>query len=376
MEDTKFAPAERSVKGQVESERQILDSLETFRELFGSLNSIAAILNENRQVIYSNASFLTSLGIGSVEEIVGKRPGEIVSCIHAEKEPGGCGTSEFCRYCGAVTAIIESQKLNKKIEKEARLTVNNGGRDKSMELRVSSAPVSISGAVFYMFSITDISSEKRKEALERIFFHDILNIAGGLNGLLEILKSVTDPAETEELINMSEAASRNLLEEILIHRQLRAAENGDLKPDFEKLKPSEIINSAIARIKHHDTAKNKEIRISGELPETDFVSDRLLLQRVLINLIKNALEATDEGGTVNIGCYRTENKTAFFVRNLALMPAEIKAQIFQRSFSTKGKGRGIGTYSIKLIAESYLNGAVSFMSNSTDGTIFTVEIPD
>ena len=38
------------------------------------------------------------------------------------------------------------------------------------------------------------------------------------------------------------------------------------------------------------------------------------------------------------------------------MPDEVKAQIFERSFSTKGRGRGIGTYSIKLLTERYLEG--------------------
>jgi len=55
------------------------------------------------------------------------------------------------------------------------------------------------------------------------------------------------------------------------------------------------------------------------------------------------------------------------------MPAEIQMQIFQRSFSTKGSDRGIGTYSIKLLAENYLKGKVDFSSNESEGTIFWVD---
>lgn len=58
------------------------------------------------------------------------------------------------------------------------------------------------------------------------------------------------------------------------------------------------------------------------------------------------------------------------------MPDEVKLQIFQRSFSTKGRGRGIGTYSIKLFTEKYLEGKVSFTSKEGEGTVFTVELPD
>ena len=57
------------------------------------------------------------------------------------------------------------------------------------------------------------------------------------------------------------------------------------------------------------------------------------------------------------------------------MPKDVKLQIFQRSFSTKGIGRGIGTYSMKLITEQYLKGTISFVSNGAVGTTFTLRIP-
>jgi sensor histidine kinase regulating citrate/malate metabolism len=50
-------------------------------------------------------------------------------------------------------------------------------------------------------------------------------------------------------------------------------------------------------------------------------------------------------------------------------------QIFQRSFSTKGSGRGIGTYSMKLLTEQYLGGEILVESSQENGTTFTVVIP-
>jgi sensor histidine kinase regulating citrate/malate metabolism len=49
-------------------------------------------------------------------------------------------------------------------------------------------------------------------------------------------------------------------------------------------------------------------------------------------------------------------------------------QLFQRSFSTKGTGRGIGTYSMKLFGEKYLEGRVDFESTRENGTTFFIEI--
>jgi sensor histidine kinase regulating citrate/malate metabolism len=57
------------------------------------------------------------------------------------------------------------------------------------------------------------------------------------------------------------------------------------------------------------------------------------------------------------------------------MPSEVQLQVFQRSFSTKGAGRGLGTYSMKLISERYLQGCVSFVSTAPDGTVFSADYP-
>ncbi len=65
----------------------------------------------------------------------------------------------------------------------------------------------------------------------------------------------------------------------------------------------------------------------------------------------------------------------FEVHNPAYMPRDIQLQVFQRSFSTKGEGRGLGTYSIKLLTERYLCGTVSFKSSPEEGTVFRVEYP-
>jgi signal transduction histidine kinase len=57
------------------------------------------------------------------------------------------------------------------------------------------------------------------------------------------------------------------------------------------------------------------------------------------------------------------------------MPKEIQLQIFARSFSTKGQGRGLGTYSVRLLTEKYLKGKVWFKSSEKQGTTFYICIP-
>jgi sensor histidine kinase regulating citrate/malate metabolism len=63
------------------------------------------------------------------------------------------------------------------------------------------------------------------------------------------------------------------------------------------------------------------------------------------------------------------------VTNPGEMPESVQLQVFKRSFSTKGTdGRGIGTYSMKLFGEKYLQGEVGF-SCRNGNTSFYIIIP-
>jgi signal transduction histidine kinase len=104
-------------------------------------------------------------------------------------------------------------------------------------------------------------------------------------------------------------------------------------------------------------------------------SDPALLSRVLTNLVKNALEASAVGEIVTLTCRSWGEFVEFSVHNPSVMPPEVRRQIFQRSFSTKGAGRGLGTYSVKLLTERYLGGTVDFDSVEGEGTTFRARYP-
>jgi signal transduction histidine kinase len=372
---TDFAPPERSSEKEIKESYDLISEERALLDVLGAISGITAILDHNRQIIYANDEFLNIIGINSLESLLGKRPGEAIGCIHSGERPSGCGTAEACTVCGAVNAIIESQEKNEKTEKETRITSVINDKLVNWDLKVTSSPVVIRDRTFYVFTVQDISNEKRKQNLERTFFHDILNSAGNLNGLLSILKEGTNPGESRELINLSEEVSRELIEEIVLHRQIRSAESGDLVVRKEKLVASDVLKSAVSRISGNAIAKTKNILIIDHSGGSEITTDRLLLQRILINMLKNAVEATLENGTVYTEVEENNGLVRFEVRNDFVIPYDVQMQIFQRSFSTRGKGRGIGTYSIRLIAEKYLGGKVGFSSSEPDGTTFFVEFP-
>lgn len=160
----------------------------------------------------------------------------------------------------------------------------------------------------------------------------------------------------------------------MLHRQIRAAEDGDLQVKIEPVNSINLLKSSVGKISSHESGQNKKVIIAGNSANIDFETDKLLFQRVIINLLKNALEATQKEGTVVAGVEDNGDKISFWVKNDEVIPIDVQMQLFQRSFSTKGQNRGIGTYSIKLLTENYLKGKVSFISNETVGAVFSIEL--
>jgi signal transduction histidine kinase len=92
-------------------------------------------------------------------------------------------------------------------------------------------------------------------------------------------------------------------------------------------------------------------------------------------MTRNALEASQPGDIIRISCREVGHEVEFRVHNPAVMAETVQLQVFQRSFSTKGVGRGLGTYSMKLLSERYLRGTVTFESMDGRGTSFIARYP-
>jgi signal transduction histidine kinase len=105
-----------------------------------------------------------------------------------------------------------------------------------------------------------------------------------------------------------------------------------------------------------------------------FVSDATLLRRILGNMLKNALEASLEGDIVTLGADARTGQLNLWVHNPAVIPDEYQQRIFQRDFSTKGAGRGLGTYSMQMLSR-LLSGEVNFTSGTGNGTRFILTLP-
>jgi signal transduction histidine kinase len=372
--DTYFAPAKRKSHEEIREEAKVFFQTH-FEEILNLIPNMAMIVNEERQAVFLNQAFIQSFGIKNIEDALGSRPGEIISCIHSQDFIHGCGTGQACRYCGAVYAVLQSLKTNKKISIEARITSNSDGNLISFDLNVTAQPINLSGKKFVMVFFSDISNQKRQELLETTFLHDLLNMLTVVIGFIEIFprKGLND--KQNQYFTKIKNYVQILIQEFLAQRDLIAAEKNELIIDLKNQNSLEILKETIELIKYQNVADKKKIELDDNSVSLMIQTDLRLLTRILLNLLKNALEASNSGESVKIGCNYSNETISFWVKNSTAMTEDVKSQIFQRSFSTKGTGRGVGTYSVKLLTERYLGGKVDFQSSNEEGTVFYIHLP-
>ncbi len=365
---TAFAPAERATAAELNKQVELFSKDRKVRQIFDFFPDLAVILNRQRQIVYANTPLLEFLAIKSVSKVKGLRPGELLNCQNSILTPGGCGTTEFCRVCGAANAVLDSMKKQSREVKECEITTTDGS---AVNFRVWTTPLRQGRFDFTVFVLRDIADEKYRAALEKIFLHDLMNTVSGMYGVHLMLKGNLDMygEYAESLCGLS----LQLLEEIQNQRDILSAEKGNLDIQPEKVSSIELLKNVYELYRYHDLSEDCVLEISPDAENVKFISDQTLVFRVISNMVKNALEAVAAGEKVTMDCREDNERVVITVHNPGVIPTDAQLRIFNRGFSTKGDGRGWGTYSIKLLTEKYLHGKCGFKSNPEDGTVFFVE---
>ena len=368
---TYFAPGNRSDCTELQRQYDQIVQSPLVRIILEAMNGFVMILNDKRQLLAANQELLDSLARDSHDPIYGLRPGEVLNCIHFPAGPEGCGTSKQCQYCGAVLAILASQNTGQVAEDQCRLTVMKNGRLTALDFKVRVTPLRIGTDDLLIFTLQDQTDTRRREELERVFLHDLTNLVSTIEGWGHLLHQKNPETAANEILMLSQT----MREEIDFQNLLIAAESGQLS-----LTPAVCdVRSLMVKIKTifsiHPVAQGKHLKIMPVINSARIVTDERLLLRILVNLLKNAFEATGPGGIVTLGFRQDEAANQFYVENPGVIAMEIRPHIFKRYHSTKGVGRGLGTYSVRLFGESYLKGQIRFSSTRRQGTRFTLSLP-
>lgn len=369
-----FAPAGRAAPSQLEAMTRRVAGSSLVRALLDVTDVSVVVLNRERQIVLGNDQFRSSLCADDPDAVLGKRPGEALGCTYAGARRGGCGTAPECRACGAVLAILESQRTGGKVERECLMATDGPGVPPARELHVKATQLELGDDRLTLVALRDVSDEKRRFTLERVFVHDLANTLTGLATWSHLLaqRATGESASTARHI---EVMTERMMHEVEAHRALLQAEAGTLAMCPTDVDVEAALGVAAAMLDGDPVARGRRLELTRDAPAL-VRTDEPLLVRVLVNMLKNAFEASPDGGVVRAGVTAAAGRCEVRVWNEGAIAPEVAPQIFKRSFSSKpGAGRGLGTFSMKLIGERYLGGAVGFTSTPTDGTTFYIRLP-
>jgi signal transduction histidine kinase len=333
----------------------------------------AAVLNAQRQVVWANRAFLELTGDDRLEDLCGRRTGELFHCVSARPS---CGEGPGCPFCGAAQAITETLRTGKPAARECSIAAAGAARGPALDFLVRTQPFQIGGTPFTLVGFTDIADQKRRQSLERLFFHDILNTTSGFRVYLDILGREKLGESSRRLVDRLASICSTLEEEIKGQKVMLGAESGTLKVQRNLIESTSLAEQLTGHWEGLEMARGRKIALAPFLESVTFISDDTLVKRILSNMAKNALEASPEGAVVTLGITAEQGeRVRFAVHNPAVMDPATRQHVFRRYFSTKGNDRGLGTWGMRLLAEDYLGGSVRFTSAAPEGTTFVLTLP-
>lgn len=371
---TYFAAAEKASEAEVESSYHILKNDPVLRTFQDAMPDLAMILNTDRQLVFANSNLIKFLDIEDSHLPLGDRLGDLLSCIHSEEQPSGCGTTKACRFCGVVNAIVESQLLGKPVVREARISARSEEEITSYDLKIKASPLHYKNQDFTILSINDISDRKRRAILETSYINEIFDTASELKKVVSLIDKEGLDNSNRSIIENAERMNHELMLDLHAQKILNEAEDGKLVVAPALCNTAQFFRELEGFYKSQPITEGKKFFIDPFSHSVKFVSDKQIVMHVLSGIINNAFEATGAGKTIKVGARLNDKLIKFWIYNPEELTEEAKHQIFQRSFSTKGANRGIGTYMARLLSSKYLKGRVYFTSDE-NGTTFFLEVP-
>lgn len=121
-------------------------------------------------------------------------------------------------------------------------------------------------------------------------------------------------------------------------------------------------------------AEARGVTLTMDVPEVQVDADESLLTSALVNLVKNAVQASAKGQTVTVAARLEDAAVVLEVRDEGPgIPAEVQARIFEPFFTTREKGTGLGLPLARKLVEA--NGGMLTLASRPGQTVFSLTLP-
>lgn len=284
--------------------------------------------------------------------------------------------------CGfKITHLSMLDAVHPNLEKEMQslvpgqskmLTLNLDGKEE--RLKLSMVSYNAGGSDVCIYSIENVNLLVQQSEIEaqrkliRVLTHEIMNSLSPIISLSDMLTEKQDKYDDESVVAIStiNRRSKGLLKFVENYRKLSRLS----QPNLEWIRIGDIFSGM--RVLYPE----KFIEFMVEDPDIQLQLDRHQMEQVLINLIKNAVEATQEQPCVKVSTKADHPNHRFQIivaDNGCGISPDAADSIFLPFFTTKSGGSGIGLSLSRQIVSMH-GGTLKFDSSSS-GTTFTIQLP-
>ena len=223
-------------------------------------------------------------------------------------------------------------------------------------------------------SAKKLAQTEREEAwrnMARQVAHEIKNPLTPMRLSIQSFQMTFDPDDPEIKQKFDEFAQM-LIEQIDIMSRIASAFSDFAKMPQANLEKGNLVPVIENALKLYDP---EQVRFTSSDKEILFNFDKNQIQRIIGNLVKNALQSVpdDRKPEILVSVRQTGDKIYISVTdNGSGIAPEHQSRIFEPKFTTKNSGMGLGLAIVKKIVENH-NGKIYFNSDPENGTTFTIE---
>lgn len=251
-------------------------------------------------------------------------------------------------------------------------------KEKKERLSLSQNQMKLQNETITILSIKDISNElndKESESwnkLSHVLTHEIMNTIAPIISLSQTLSAYPDNSEkTLRGLHIIQAQSERLLEFTESFRRLSYLP----QPERKRFSLTALLQN-LQELLSTDFQENQiHFTLTCQPEFIDMDGDENQLSQVLLNLLRNSIQALDgrTDGAIEIYAYRDEHISIDITDNGPGIPDELQEKIFIPFFTTKSEGTGIGLSLCRQIIRNH-NGHLSILESRPGKTIFHIDI--
>lgn len=202
--------------------------------------------------------------------------------------------------------------------------------------------------------------------------HEIRNPLTALKGFVELLKSESSTGQEHYFAIMESEFQR--LDMILSDLLFLASPR---KPSVQKVDVVEIVKEVIDFMQFEALMHEVllQLQFDDQMPHV-ILGNSVRLKQMLINIVKNAIQATENCSAITIQLFATSRDVQIYVQDKGIgMDEETLKNLFSPFFTTKEQGTGLGLPLVKKVIDDF-NGTIEVKSELNVGTTFILTFPN